>query len=380
LTAPPAGDVRRQEAWERRFPGTSAWISGQLGSGKFVGVQIFVSEAGQTRADVGVGMARSGSAMTAATLNYWFCATKPLMAIATAQLVEKGLVGLDDRVSQYIPEFGAAGKQAITVRHLLTHTAGLRHLTSPRPFFASDQEITKAVCESAIRDDWPPGQRAAYTPFAAWYVLGELVGRLAQDSLPRYVARHIFEPLGLTRCWLGMPADAVARERAQLSVPHAVVPGRAPVPLRFLCSPATLRLVNAASGAVGPIGALGKIFQALLHPAGDGRLLSPHTVREFVAPQRTGLLDETYQFDWDWGLGFAVDMARLCPAAGADGFGHPGGSTLVLADRAADRVIAVAVNGVSAWDGAPQTGENSAPAELVRNIYRDMGGRDSDGG
>ena len=356
---------------EAGLPRTSAWLRAQLDAGRFIGAQVHVGQAHKTIADLAVGMARSGVPMTPATLNYWFCCTKPVIAIAAAQIVESQIINLDDRVCDIIPSFGAGGKESITIRHLLSHTAGLRRFTRPRPFLASDSEILSAVCRSEIQEGWHPGRRAAYTPFASWYVLGELVQLLSGERLPDYVRRHIFEPLGIDNCWLGMPSGIASKERVNLAIPHAVTPGRAPVPITLLASGATLQLVNAASGAIGPISGLGRIFEAILHPE-RGSVLSPATVQMFVSPSRRRLFDETYGFRWDWGLGFAVELGRLCSAVRGPGFGHPGGSALVLADRAADRVVAVALNGLTAWDGVPEVSTGSAVSQLARVIYSDL--------
>jgi CubicO group peptidase (beta-lactamase class C family) len=369
-----AGDRIRRRAHVENFPATSAWLASQIEETRLVGAQIFVWQRGEILADIGVGLARRGRPMTRDSSSYWFCCSKPLMAIAVAQLAEQGMVRLDERVCTVIPAFASGRKDGITIRHLLTHTAGLRSLKHPRPFLASDEEIVEAVCRSIIRTNWTPGERAAYVSFESWYILGELVKRLTGMSIASYVTRHIFAPLDLDRCWLGLPPDAALAERSNLSIPHMITPGCVPSPMHFLSSPGVLQLVNAASGAIGPIRGLGLIFRSLLHPQPDAGLLSPRAVRELVSPQRTGLLDETYRLRWDWGLGFAVDLAPLCPAAAvADGFGHHGGPALVIADRAADRVVAVAVNGLNVWSGPPEVGASSAPAVLVGEIYRDLG-------
>lgn len=369
-----AGDRARGHAHVENFPGTSAWLASQIEATRLVGAQIFVWQSGEILADIGVGLARRGRTMTRDTLSHWFCCSKPLMAIAVAQLAEQGLVRLDERVCTIIPAFASGRKDAITIRQLLTHTAGIRSLKHPRPFLASDGEIVEVVCRSSIRTNWAAGARAAYVSYESWYILGEVVQRLTGMPISSYVSRHIFAPLGLDRCWLGLPPDVVLAERENLSIPHMITPGCVPSPINFLASPGVLQLVNPASGAIGPISGLGLIFRSLLHPQPGAGLLSPSAVRELVCPQRTGLMDETYQLQWDWGLGFAVDLAPLCPAAAvADGFGHPGGPALVIADRTADRVVAVAVNGLNVWTGPPEVGASSATAALVGEIYRDLG-------
>src|SRR5688572_28910496 len=98
-----------------------------------VGAQMYVSLNGEPVACFGMGEARSGVAMTADTLMLWLSSVKPVGAVAIAQLWEQGELELDDRVADYIPEFGVKGKEGITIRHLLTHTGGFRLADTGKP-------------------------------------------------------------------------------------------------------------------------------------------------------------------------------------------------------------------------------------------------------
>ena len=64
--------------------------------------------------------------MTPDSMVVWFSMTKPSVAVSVAQQWERGALELDDPVVRHLPEFGAHGKDSITLRHLLTHTAGIR--------------------------------------------------------------------------------------------------------------------------------------------------------------------------------------------------------------------------------------------------------------
>src|SRR3954463_3162185 len=97
-----------------------------IDAGLQVGVQLFLARGKEVLADFALGDARPGVPMRPDTLMIWMSACKPVAGIATAQLWERGLVDLDDRVAKHIPEFGTRGKEPITIRHLLTHTAGFR--------------------------------------------------------------------------------------------------------------------------------------------------------------------------------------------------------------------------------------------------------------
>jgi CubicO group peptidase (beta-lactamase class C family) len=86
---------------------------------------VYVSQGGRVVVDEAVGDARAGVPMTTDTLMNWFSMTKAVTAVAVAQQWEAGALDVDAVVARYLPEFAANGKEAITLRHLLTHTAGI---------------------------------------------------------------------------------------------------------------------------------------------------------------------------------------------------------------------------------------------------------------
>src|SRR5436305_14370754 len=94
--------------------------------GLHAGAQLNVSRRGQTIAELALGESRPGVAMSPHTVNAWLSSGKPVAAVAIAQLWERGRLNLDDPVVRHIPEFAPHGKECVTIRHLLTHTAGLR--------------------------------------------------------------------------------------------------------------------------------------------------------------------------------------------------------------------------------------------------------------
>lgn len=113
---------------------------------------------------------------------------------ALAQLVERGAVELDAPVFRYLPEWRGGGRDAVTVRHLLTHTAGL-------PAFRPYDRDTQRPDSLATLIFWTPlerspGERMVYSDIGA-YVLGSIVERVSGDSLHVYVQRHVTAPLGL---------------------------------------------------------------------------------------------------------------------------------------------------------------------------------------
>ena len=96
-----------------------------ISDGTHIGAQVYVSRDGEVVADCAFGDARAGVPMTTGTLMNWFSMTKAVTAVAVAQQWEAGALDVDAAAARYVPEFGANGKHEITLRHLLTHTAGI---------------------------------------------------------------------------------------------------------------------------------------------------------------------------------------------------------------------------------------------------------------
>lgn len=175
--------------------------------GLHVGAQLFVGgRDGRVLADVAWGQARPGVPMRPDTLMIWMSATKAVAAVAVAQLWERGLLGLDDAVSRHIPAFGTRGKEAVTIRHLLTHTAGFRGLAGEWERQPWD-DVIAAVCDARLEAGWEAGKKAGYHVATSWYILGELVRRLDGRPFENYVRETIFEPLGMVDSWVGMPPE-----------------------------------------------------------------------------------------------------------------------------------------------------------------------------
>lgn len=130
-----------------------------------------------------------------------FSMTKVVTAIAILQLVERNLIGLDDRVADYVAHpYGSA----ITIRQLLGHTAGLPdpiplkwvHLASGHKSFNEEQALRNVLQENAEPDS-TPGEMYQYSNIGYW-LLGHVIEDVSQMKYTRYVTENIFEPLKLT--------------------------------------------------------------------------------------------------------------------------------------------------------------------------------------
>jgi CubicO group peptidase (beta-lactamase class C family) len=236
--------------------------------------------------------------------------TKPIVATAIMQLVERGLLLVNDPVAVHIPEFGCNGKGAVTVKHLLTHTSGLdeSYQAPLRERGAPREEFVRGACASFIK--WEPGTRYEYCNASFW-VLGELIERLSGARLEEYLRRHVFEPLGMRDT--GFTFTESQRERIS-----AVAADQPEQGLEFW-----LRLAEYAHPAGGLFSTAHDLVQfgrAFLNGGTlDGRrLLSPPSIAAMTENHTPGLPEQR-------GLGWAL---RRWPGepCGAPGYGH-GGAT-----------------------------------------------------
>ena len=119
--------------------------------------------------------------------------TKPI-ATATAIMIlqERGFLNLNDPVAEFVPEFGTDEKSKVTLRHLLTHTAGLPAWANLYEDVADKREAWQRLISIPL--DRLPDQQMVYSCLG-FLILGEIVDRLTQQSLAQFSDAHIFKPL-----------------------------------------------------------------------------------------------------------------------------------------------------------------------------------------
>ena len=130
--------------------------------------------------------------------------TKPVTVSAVMLLVERGKISLDDTVASIIPEFGNRGKDQIRIRHLMTHTSGLPDMLPEnqklREAQAPLEEFIRLIYD--LEPDFPPGTNIQYQSCGI-AILGEIIERIEGVSLPEFLHREIFQPLGMNDTSLG---------------------------------------------------------------------------------------------------------------------------------------------------------------------------------
>ena len=135
-----------------------------------------------------------------------FSAGKPLTAMLVHRLAGQGAFGLDDPLARYWPEFGARGKDTITIREVLQHRSGLPYAKSLRrdALFAPDwNRSVRALAEA--RPHWAPGRVPAYHVLSYGFLLGELVQRVTGRPFREVLQAELLDPLGMRHTRLGGP-------------------------------------------------------------------------------------------------------------------------------------------------------------------------------
>lgn len=341
------------------------------------GIQLYVSQRFEPLIDLALGEDEPGKPLTSDHGLPWLSAGKPVTAVAILQLVESGLIGLDQPVAELIPEFAAGGKATMTVRHLLTHCGGIDAVVLGWP--QSDWETVIArVCAAPLKSGAIPGEAAAYDPQRSWFILGEIVRRLRGVPVADYVRREIFESLGMRDSWMAVPAELIASDAEQWGHVYNVVDGQ--LKPNHAHRPEILAYAAPGSSCRGPIRELGRLYEMLLNRGtwAGRRYLSPETVDLMTQRHRVGLFDQTFQHTVDFGLGVSINSnrygARTIPYgfgqhASETAFGHGGSqSSIGFADPQHQLVVATIANG---YPG--EVPHNRRFRELLTALYEDLG-------
>jgi len=322
------------------------------GHGQHLGAQLAVWRDGDLVADVAVGDARPGRPMTTDQMIIWWSMTKATVAVAVAQAWERGAVDIEAPVADYVPEFAAKGKGAVTLRHCLTHTGGFRggdavqsKAKDPDEFW---RETTDGICAVGPEPRWEPGHKAGYHLFCSMHMLAECLRRVDGRSYATRVREDVFEPLGMTDCWVGMPTDVAEQYGDRIGTMYNTAQGE-PIALDVLDLPFTLARSFPGGGGRGPMNQLVRLYRMLANSGElDGvRLLAPNTVAAISARHRVGMYDKTFGVVMDWGLGFNVDGGSLGRHCSPRAFGHGGAqSSVAFADPEYGLAAAIQFNGM----------------------------------
>lgn len=242
-------------------------------------------------------------------------ATTPALML----LVEQGKVVLDSPVVRYLVEFNSPGTSVITVRHLLTHTSGLRATLPLREARDSAAALRMVLTTVPVT---PPGTRMVYSDLNA-ILLGEIVRHVSGQTLDAFVTRAIYAPLGLDQQMLFRP-------------PKRLVPRIAPTnlwrghPIAGVVNDPSAGMLGGVSGNAGVFATargLARFAQFMLNEGAlpdHSRLLKKETVHQFTqiaVPARRGVSART--LGWE-ALPTGEETSSAGTHFGPHSYGHTG--------------------------------------------------------
>jgi CubicO group peptidase (beta-lactamase class C family) len=315
------------------------------------------------------------------TMVNFYSVGKAVVGLLLLQLVEAGLIGLDDPIASVWPEFGGGGKEAATVRHALSHQAGVPAIRQP---LTNDdlwhwERMTDAL--AATEAWWEPGTRHAYHTNTYGHLVGEIVRRVSGE-MPGTRLRTVADGLDAD-LWFGVPLaeqhrcaeliwdspmgstgvelDGLTGNPLMVALGYFNPPGYSSV---GVVNTAEWRSAQVPStNGHGTATGVARLYAALLEP---DRLISPGLLAEATRVQSEGfcpVLGEETVF----GLGFKPTVARRPFGPNPRSFGHFGtGGALGFADPDAGVAFGYVMNHViPRW-------QSTRNRSLIDAVYRSL--------
>jgi CubicO group peptidase (beta-lactamase class C family) len=183
---------------ESRFEGVRKAFAASLDAGTDVGASVAVLLHGEPVVDIWGGFideAKTRPWESDTITNVW-STTKTMTFLCALMLADRGELDFHAPVAKYWPEFADGGKDAVEVRHLMGHTAGLPGWDEPLTMedLADWEKCTTAL--AAQKTWWEPGTASGYHAVTQGFLIGEVVRRITGDSIGTWFAREVAAPLG----------------------------------------------------------------------------------------------------------------------------------------------------------------------------------------
>lgn len=265
--------------------------------------------------------------------------TKPIFCTALMQLVERGLLLLNEPVTRLVPEFGAQGKGSIVLWHLLTHTSGLdenwTYLSGGSPTHASCEQIVKVTCRAPLL--FTPGSQYSYCN-PSFLIMAEMMKRATGESHEAQLHARIFEPLHMASTSFAPPEAA------------SVMPVLDPPWRDDAQRAAWIASKHPAGGLFSTADDLVRFGQMLLRRGAP--VLSPAAFQTMTSLHTAGIPNRTGQGEFAsyYGLGFTKsgpgsDNGPSAELRTPQGFGHGGATgTYLWVEPALDLVFVFLTN------------------------------------
>lgn len=314
---------------DQRFEAVRDALAQNIASGEELGASIAIDIDGTTVVDLWGGWRDEAGTQPwqpDTIVNVW-STTKTVTSLAVLMLVSRGDLDVDAAVARYWPEFAAAGKEEVKLRHLLSHTSGVSGLDQPAVMEDLYDWETSTARMAAQAPWWEPGTASGYHALNYGHLLGEVLRRVTGLSLKQFVADSMAGPLGAD-----FQIGASGRDAGRIApvIPPPPLPidlasldPSAPAVRTFTGPPVDAGAANSAAWRAADIGAanghgnarsVARLLSAVtLGGQVDGtRLLSSEAVELIFARQSDGI-DLVLGVPLRFGIGFGLPQPETIP-------------------------------------------------------------------
>jgi CubicO group peptidase (beta-lactamase class C family) len=331
-----------------------------VGAGTENGLQAAVYHRGELVVDAVAGTAdpATGAPVRPDTVFFAASTAKGVAATVVHVLAERGALGYDMRIAELWPEFAAHGKDRATVRHALTHSAGVPVLPKDLPTATFTDWDAMCAVIAGLEPEWAPGEACGYHPITFGFLLGEIVRRATGKPVSQVLAEEVAGPLGVAdELFFGVPASAHDRMATFTADPagtamFASFAAEMPLfnsgpahltPTAELANDRALLSADAPSWGVLSARAVARMYAALLDEVDGVRLISPERLTAVTARATSGT-DRMTGAPASYGLGYTIGTVGQTPVEPTV-FGMVGvGGSAAYADSATGITVAVTKN------------------------------------
>uniref|UniRef100_A0A0N5BCW0 Beta-lactamase domain-containing protein n=1 Tax=Strongyloides papillosus TaxID=174720 RepID=A0A0N5BCW0_STREA len=329
---------------------------------------------------------------TVETQTVVFSVSKSIGALCVALLVDNGSCSYDDKITKYWPEFGANGKENITIRHIMTHRAGLAYFDQTLTFDdAKDHNAVRKIIEKT-KPNWSPGTKSGYHAITYGWLVDQIIRHIdsKKRGVSQFFAEEIAKPHGID-FYLGIPKELQSFV-SELSVPttsyrlkeimhdprilivlailnlqtHSSIGEKVKNNFDWIKIdkneitfnyPEVQRLEQTAALGITTAKDLGFLFSKVL----NGEIISKSLIKKLEKPEISNEIDIVFKAPISKGHGFMYEKHPY--KKGQWLVGHPGygGSTLMM-DPKEELVVAYVTNGLKSG-----MGELTRTYRLLRN-------------
>jgi len=346
-----------QGTCEARFDGVRRALATSLDKGDDLGASVAVSLHGEPVVDIWGGFvdeAKSAEWQSDTLTNVW-STTKTMTFVCALMLFDRGQLDFDAPVAQYWPEFAAAGKESVLVRHLMGHTAGLSGWQEP---MATEDLANWELCVTRLAAQapwWEPGNGSGYHAITQGFLIGEVVRRITGESIGSWFAREVAKPLEAD-FFIGLPESEDGRVSNVIPPPPLDTSGMGATELMaktFLNPPVDASMAHQAWWRRAEIPAANgqgnarsvAAIQSVIAGRGTTRgvtLMSEATTDQIFREQASGI-DKVLATDIRFGMGYGLGNAIMPLGPRACYWGGYGGSLIVI-DQDADLAVSYVMN------------------------------------